>query len=332
MDFWDITRLLLRRWYIAAPLMLVTLLVGAWTYTTVQPDYKAVSYVQLVPPAAPTTPGAELRNQWIDLGLGSLNTAATYATADASFLAQLKARGLSDNVVIDTGYPAPIATVTVIAGSKQQALNTVNAVVQHFEETVRGLQEAYGVQSSSLIQTRRLDTGQNLEETGGKVKRAFIAVVGAGVLLSVAITVAFDAIARRRARRRQALTDPPGAAGPPDERSDERAAELSNNMPRAGSRGRSNLPIRLNGTSEETIVLPRPMLDRAKNRDSAPTAGGGPRVIRQRLSSGAEQNDNDGPAETSTPESAPAEANDRTIVLPRATAGGVTGDSGGRRT
>src|SRR5687767_7168560 len=104
--------------------MVVTLLVGAWTYTTVQPDYKAVSYVQLVPPAAPTTPGAELRNQWIDLGLGSLNTAATYATADASFLAQLKARGLSDNVVIDTGYPAPIATVTVIAGSKKQALDT----------------------------------------------------------------------------------------------------------------------------------------------------------------------------------------------------------------
>jgi hypothetical protein len=309
--------------------MVVTLLVGAWTYTTVQPDYKAVSYVQLVPPAAPTTPGAELRNQWIDLGLGSLNTAATYATADASFLAQLKARGLSDNVVIDTGYPAPIATVTVIAGSKKQALDTVNAVVQHFEETVRGLQEAYGVQSAALIQTRRLDTGQNLEETGGKVKRAFIAVVGAGVLLSVAITVAFDAIARRRARRRQGLTEAPAAAGPPDEQSADRSAEISKNMPRAGSRGRSNLPIRLNGTSEETIILPRPVVDRAKNRDSAPSAGGPPRVVRQRVANGTDHTDDES-AEPSTPE--PAEANDRTIVLPRATAGGVSGDAGGRRT
>jgi hypothetical protein len=201
-------------------------------------------------------------------------------------------------------------------------------VVQHFEDTVRGLQEAYGVQSSALIQTRRLDTGQNLEETGGKVKRAFIAVVGAGVLLSVAITVAFDAIARRRTRRREAFAEAAAAAGPPDEQPDERSDEMSKNMPRAGSRGRSNLPIRLNGTSEETIILPRPMVDRAKNRDSAPSAGNPPRVVRQRMTNGADQNDES--AETSKPE--PAQANDRTIVLPRATAGGVPGDAGGRRT
>ena len=55
MDFWDITRLLLRRWYVATPLLVVTLIVGVWTYTSVQPDYKGVSYVQLIPPAAPTT-------------------------------------------------------------------------------------------------------------------------------------------------------------------------------------------------------------------------------------------------------------------------------------
>jgi hypothetical protein len=310
--------------------MVVTLLIGAWTYTTVQPDYKAVSYVQLVPPAAPTTPGAELRNQWIDLGLGSLNTAATYATADASFLIQLKARGLSDNVVIDTGYPAPIATVTVIAGSKKQALDTVNAVVEHFEETVKGLQDAYGVQPSSLIMTRRLDTGQNLEETGGKVKRAFIAVVGAGVLLSVGVTVAFDAIARRRSRRRLAQEDPE-LADLPDEQPDEREPDRSRNMPRAGSSGRSSLPIRLNGTSEETIVLPRPMLDRAKNRE--PAAGGASRVVRQRASGGSDRAEEDPPAQGAKPANdlTSAEA-DRTIVLPRATAGGAPGDTGGRRT
>jgi hypothetical protein len=330
-DFWDITRLLLRRWYVATPLLVITLAIGAWTYTTVQPDYKGVSYVQLVPPPAPTTPGAELRNQWIDLGLGSLNTAATYATADAGFLAELKARGLSDNVVIDTGYPAPIATVTVIGSSKQQTLETVNAVVEHFEETVKGLQDAYGVQQSSLIQTRRLDTGQNLEETGGKVKRAFIAVVGAGVLLSVAVTVAFDAIARRRTRRRLEQDGSPAAAGPPAESPGDEVAPpaMSPNMPRAGSRGRSNLPpIRMNGTSEETIVLPRPVVDRAKSRDSGSASA--PRIIRQRALNGADHDD--AAEETAAAEPAPTEANDRTIVLPRATAGGVTGDGGGRRT
>jgi hypothetical protein len=186
------------------------------------------------------------------------------------------------------------------------------------------------VQPSSLIMTRRLDTGQNLEETGGKVKRAFIAVVGAGVLLSVGVTVAFDAIARRRDRRR--LGEDPSLADLPDDQPDDRSPELSKNMPRAGSSGRSSLPIRLNGTSEETIVLPRPMLDRAKSRDSA-TAGGSSRVIRQRASGGSDRAEEDPPTEGARPanESTSAEA-DRTIVLPRATATGVPGDTGGRRT
>ena len=82
-------------------------------------------------------------------------------------------------------------------------------------------------------------------------------------------------------------------------------------MPRAGSRGRSNIPIRLNGTSEETIVLPRPVVDRAKTRDSASVSV--PRVIRQRPANSADQDD---PAEEPSKASEPAqaEANDRTIV------------------
>src|SRR6185312_15910213 len=110
-DFWDLTKLLFRRWYVATPLLVVTVLIGGWTYSTVEPDYKAVSYVQLVPPPAPTTKDAQIRNPWVELGLGSLNTAATYATADSSFKTLLKSQGLSENVVIDTGYPAPIATI-----------------------------------------------------------------------------------------------------------------------------------------------------------------------------------------------------------------------------
>jgi hypothetical protein len=234
--------------------------------------------------------------------------------------------GLSDNVVIDTGYPAPIATVTVIASSKAMALNTVNAVVKHFEETVQGLQDAYGVQSGSLIMTRRLDTGKNLEETGGKVKRAFIAVIGAGVLLSVGATVGFDAIARRRTRK---VTAPAGtpATDEPDERN---LHDADDGMPRAGSRGRSGTPIRMNGTADETIILPRPQVERAKARSaSSGTAGIGPRVIRQRSTNGSATSDNESGGNR-TPQS-DDNASDRTMVLPRATADGGNGEGGSLR-
>jgi hypothetical protein len=198
------TKLVFRRWYVAVPLLAITMGAAVWTSLTVKPDYKATSYVQLIPPSTAASPNktSEVRNPWLDLGLGSLNTAATYATVDRTFLNQLKASGLSDNVTITDGYPAPIATVEVIGTSQAQASATMDQVVKHFSGVVKTLQDDYAVQQNGLIVTRRLDTGQNLAETGGKVKRALIAVAGAGVLVTVGLTIGFDAALRRRARRR----------------------------------------------------------------------------------------------------------------------------------
>lgn len=203
MDFWDLTKLVFRRWYVAVPLLVLTGIAAAYTTYNVKPDYKATAYVQLIPPpeASITTNIKELRNPWLDLGLGVLNTAATYATVDRQFLNQLKTRGMSDNVVITNGYPAPIATVEVIGSSKEMAMGTAGEVVKRFNDVVKSLQDDYAVQTKGRILTRRLDTGNNLEETGGKVKRALVAVAGAGALLTAGLTVAFDAVLRRRKRR-----------------------------------------------------------------------------------------------------------------------------------
>lgn len=204
MDFWDLTKLVFRRWYVALPLVVLTAVLTVYTTAKVKPDYKATSYVQLIPPpaASTTTNIKDLQNPWLDLGLGALDTAATYAVVDQTFLGQLKQQGLSDNVVITAGYPAPIATVEVIAPSQEIAGQTTDLVVQHFDEVVKALQNDYGVKPAGLILTRRLDTGKNLSQTGGKVKRALIAVAGAGLLLTAGITIGFDALMRRRKNRR----------------------------------------------------------------------------------------------------------------------------------
>jgi capsular polysaccharide biosynthesis protein len=217
-DFWDLTKLVFRRWYIAVPLLILTGLAATYTTYTVKPDYKATAYVQLIPPpeASITTNIKELRNPWLDLGLGALNTAATYATVDRMFLNQLKTRGMSDNVVITNGYPAPIATVEVIGSSKETAMATAAQVVDRFNAVVKSLQDDYAVQTKGRILTRRLDTGNNLEETGGKVKRALVAVAGAGALLTAGLTVAFDALMRRRSRKRSRGED--GEVAPNEQR------------------------------------------------------------------------------------------------------------------
>src|SRR5581483_317171 len=146
--------------------------------------------------------GPEYRSPWIGLGLGALNTAATYATIDQTFLTQLLATGLSDNVTITDGYPAPIATFEVIGNSQAQATSTMDMAIERFNDSVKALQDDYGVQKQGLIVTRRLDEGKNLAQSGGKVKRALIAVAGAGLLITIGITIGVDAAIRRRARRK----------------------------------------------------------------------------------------------------------------------------------
>lgn len=206
MDFWDLTKLVFRRWYVAVPLLLVTAGATAYVGVAVKPDYKATAYVQLIPPAGATgsNAGPEYRNPWIGLGLGALNTAATYATIDQTFLTQLLASGLSDNVTITDGYPAPIATFEVIGNSQAQATSTMDMAIERFNDSVKALQDDYGVQKQGLIVTRRLDEGKNLAQSGGKVKRALIAVAGAGLLITIGITIGVDAAIRRRARRKAA--------------------------------------------------------------------------------------------------------------------------------
>ncbi|WP_213456083.1 hypothetical protein [Rhizomonospora bruguierae] len=214
-DFWDLTKLLFRRWYVAVPLLLLSLAGAASVAVTVRPDYVATSYVQLVPPTAPEAkPGEQPptpRNPWLSMGLGSLSGAATITVSDSTVLKQLKAKGYSENFTLKMEGQLPIVKIEVIGDSPEQAGDTAQELVRLLDENVNALQAKYNVARQDLIVTQRLDLGDNLSESSSKVKRALVAVAGAGVLLSAGVTIATDAWLRKRARRRN---DPAGGADP----------------------------------------------------------------------------------------------------------------------
>ncbi|MFV2018059.1 hypothetical protein [Micromonospora sp. LOL_023] len=219
MDFWDLTKLLFRRWYFAVPLLVISVAAAGWTRTSVEPDYISTSYVQLIPPTAATTAPDEdtpstPRNPWLELGLGSLSRAAALTVQDQAVLKQLDAAGFSENVAITLDNQQPIMTIEVIGASEVQATETTEEVVRRLEASVVGLQSDYGASEESFITTRRLDRGDNIQEANSKVNRAMIAVAGVGVLLSAAITIAVDGLLRRRRPR-------PAAAAPANVGSDE---------------------------------------------------------------------------------------------------------------
>jgi capsular polysaccharide biosynthesis protein len=205
LDFWDLTKVIFRRWQIALPMLLLTAGMTFAAVSVVQPDYVATAYVQLVPPVPQTKPGqasADQRNPWLGQGLETLGNAAIITVLDQSVVDGFKAAGLSDSYTMEMGSSSPMLKIEVVGKTRKQAEDTTNQVVARFSASITSLQTAYGVATPDLITTRRLDLGTNVEKSDGNVKRALIAVAVAGLLLTAGLTVGLDAWLRSRSRRR----------------------------------------------------------------------------------------------------------------------------------
>lgn len=202
MDFWDLTKVLFRRWRIAIPMLLLTAGLTVLTFSMVKPNYVSTSYIQLVPPVPqavkPGQPIVEQRNPWLGQGLQTLGNAAIVTILDQSVLDRMKTVGFSDSYTFEMGSSSPLVKIEVVAKDRPQAEGTANELVSQFNTSITSLQTAYGVTQTDLITARRLDLGNNVEKSNSNVKRSLVAVLGAGLLLTMAVTVGFDAWLRRR--------------------------------------------------------------------------------------------------------------------------------------
>jgi capsular polysaccharide biosynthesis protein len=213
LDFWDITKLLVRRWHIALPMLLLSAVITAVTISQVKPDYVATAYVQLVPPnAGNREPGAitpDQQNQWIGQGLQTLGNAAIVQVMDQTVFDEFKRNGYSDVFTVTMGESTPLVTFEVTGTTKAQAKETADALVTKFTDSVAELQKANGVSNKAIMITAsRLDAGGNVKKSTSKVKRALVAVAAAGLLLTAGATIGFDAWMRRRRKAGEPVQDP----------------------------------------------------------------------------------------------------------------------------
>ena len=232
MDFWDLTKLLRRRWRISVPMLLLTAVLTVLTFTLVKPNYVATAYVELVPPLPPAVlagqPAQLSRNPWMNQNLTVLGNAALVAAVqNFTYIDTLRATGYSDKFTAVLSGNAPLATFTVTAKGRQQASDTANHLVDRFDSSARALQTSYGVTKADLITSARLDDGTNVKASRSTLKRALIVVAGVGLLLTAAVTIGCDAWLRRRARVRDAETEAATEIAPPVTPQRSRAAEAA---------------------------------------------------------------------------------------------------------
>lgn len=231
MDFWDLGKLLGRRWRISVPMLLLSIALTAVIFTHVKPDYVATAYVQLVPPVPvqvdPGKPARAQRNPWLNEDLKTLASAAVVSVQDIGYIQSLKDAGYSDSFTATVGDTTPLMTFEVTGKSAAQASGTADQLVDQFDKSLNSLQTSYGVTDVDLITPKRLDGGTNVVASSSNVKRSVAAVAVVGLLLAVAVTITADAWLRRRGRRKTAAADvlpsaapllmdvPPPAAAPP---------------------------------------------------------------------------------------------------------------------
>jgi hypothetical protein len=214
MDLLDLLKLMFRRWYVTAPVVVLTFVAALTLGIAIQPEYKTSAAVLLVPPttnpAAPA-PNASPQpgNPWLRVGENAMAQAVQISISAHEVRTKVEAAGGNPDYVVGLVTRSSILTVDVTTTSNAKALATVTAVTKLISEEVAGMQAEYKPKAGEQISTQVLDSGLNIVQSRSNVLRVQIVVFAIGLLLAAAVSVGYDAIVRRRARAR--LADRHGA-------------------------------------------------------------------------------------------------------------------------
>jgi len=207
MDLLDLIKLVIKRWYVAVPFVIVTLVAAVALGSSIQPEYKTAATVILVPPTtqqAPPANGATPApgNPWLRIGETAMAQAVQIAVSSGEAREKVTAAGGDPGYEISLVTRSSIMTVEISSTSPAKALATVEAVTKLISDEVVNQQAKYKPKAGEAITTQVLDAGLNVTPSRSNVLRAQIVVLAIGLLITAAAVVAYDAIARRRLTKR----------------------------------------------------------------------------------------------------------------------------------
>jgi hypothetical protein len=188
MDFWMTIRVLLRRWYIALPVFVVSLGLAGAVFLSVSAQYESTATIVLTSPSTGATVGAtgsqsgEKINPLLAFD-GSLTTSAQIVIETLKDPAILKryenVDGRPAEVAVGNGQLAgPFIVVVVTAGSADAATKTTASVLDLARQELASRQQSLQAPESTYIRADSVVSptpGKAL--IGGKVRYAAVALV-----------------------------------------------------------------------------------------------------------------------------------------------------------
>jgi len=214
MDLWDVVKLIVRRWIISVPLLLLTVVALIWTAKEVTPNYTAEGNILMLPPTTEinSTDGERTVNPW---DTDSLTGAVITLLRNKSLHEQLAGEGFQ--ATWEAGRDVQffsVINIEVTASTTETAQATVQRLSEVVAHEVNARQQGYGLTEGQMVGTVTLGAGENVGIARGNQMRALIVVLFAGMILTVGLTIGCDAILRTRATRRAAPALVAGASEP----------------------------------------------------------------------------------------------------------------------
>ncbi len=215
LDLFDVMKSCLRRWYLLLPLLLICLAFSYRAYTGVEPVYYGNAVIGITPSSYridQAVPGQPVpRNGLLDIGGAPLlaNMAALSLRQPAIVDRVVDGGGMPDYVARmfpgpDTAPPIPLVMVESTAPDPASTTKTLELVTVEMSAVLHGIQQNARVPDDMMVKPFVVSPPSQPVAAMPSRTRATITVMGAGMGLSLLITVIADVLLCRRTERRRA--------------------------------------------------------------------------------------------------------------------------------
>lgn len=205
MDLWDFVRLLVRRWYLTVPLLVLATAAALFAAQGVTPTYTASATGAFLDPAIVVPPNEVVPNPWAQAGVETTAKAVVDSVADPITTDKVAADGYARNYEIKLPSRSVLFGILVSAPTPEGATRTLDHVVDLMRQDLRSKQAAYGVPDKQQVLIQ-MASGTSIVATRDSLKRVLLVVIGLGGILTGLIVFIVDSLIGHRARHR-AMSD-----------------------------------------------------------------------------------------------------------------------------
>lgn len=228
MDLVQLFRALGRRWYAVLAGLIILAIAGVLAFRFVPVTYDARASLLLIPPnktVVETNGNPFLNLGGLDVVAGVLSLSLTDSTTVAKIAPPTSKTTYT--VAPDQSIPGSVLDIGVSSRTAKQALDTLGTIEELATTRLHELQDEVNAPQSSQARVMVITNNNKATPNYSSLSRALIVVVAAGLVLTFLLTIALDAIIRRRSDRKAARQ--PAHATEPDDQpgADDKPAESS---------------------------------------------------------------------------------------------------------